>query len=44
MDKVIAHSGYLFFISLIICGLGETAQNALKSAIKIFPDTFKIKN
>ena len=22
----------------------ETAQNALKSAMKIFPDTFKIKN
>ncbi len=27
-----------------LCGLGETAQNALKSAMKIFPDTFKIKN
>lgn len=26
-----------------LCGLGETAQNALKSAMKIFPDTFKIK-
>ena len=27
-----------------LCGLGETAQNALKSAMKIFPNTFKIKN
>ncbi len=26
-----------------LCGLGETAQNALKSAMKIFPETFKVR-
>ena len=26
-----------------LCGLGETAQNALKSAMNIFPDVFKVK-
>ena len=25
-----------------LCGLGETAQNSLKSAMKIFPGTFKV--
>jgi NADH-quinone oxidoreductase subunit F len=25
-----------------LCGLGESAQNALLSAMKVFPDTFEL--